>query len=81
MREAGILDGDVVIVRRQPTADSGAVVVALVDDEATVKTLRRRGRRIELHPENSAYEVLTPDPEALTLLGQVIEVRRTLGHR
>jgi len=81
MRDAGILDGDVVIVRRQPTADSGSVVVALVGDEATVKTLRRRGRCIELHPENPAYEVLTPDPEALTLLGQVIEVRRTLGHR
>jgi repressor LexA len=76
MSGAGILPGDVVLVRRQPTAASGDIVVALVDDEATVKRLRRRGRRVELHPENPKYDVLVPD--TLTLLGKVVEVRRVL---
>lgn len=77
MTGAGILPGDVVIVRRQPTAESGEVVVALVEDEATVKTLRLRQRRVELHPENPRFEPILTDRE-VTLLGKVIEVRRTL---
>ncbi len=76
MTGAGILPGDVVVVRRQPTADSGDVVVALVEDEATVKTLRLRRQRVELHPENPRFEPILPDRE-VTLLGKVIEVRRT----
>ena len=76
MTGAGILPGDVVVVRRQPTAQSGEIVVALIEDEATVKRLRFRGRRAELHPENPDYEVLVPDD--MTLLGKVIEVRRDL---
>ena len=79
MTGAGILPGDLVIVRKQPGAESGQVVVALVDDEATVKTFRRSGRRIELHPANPAFEVLRPDPRRLTILGRVIEVRRQLA--
>lgn len=75
---AGILPGDLVIVRRQPTADSGDLVVALVGDEATVKRLRRRGRRVELHPENPDFDVIVPDPEELKILGVVLEVRRLL---
>jgi len=78
MRDAGILPGDIVIVRRQPSADDGAIVVALVDEEATIKRLRRREDRIELHPENPDYAVMTPDPAELQLLGRVIEVRRYL---
>lgn len=78
MRDAGILPGDIVIVRRQPSADDGAVVVALVDEEATIKRLRRRGGRVELHPENPDYAVMTPDPAELQVLGRVIEVRRYL---
>jgi len=78
MSGAGILPGDVVIARRQPTASSGDVVVALVGDEATVKTLRRRGRRIELHPHNPDFEPIVPDPAEVVLLGKVIEVRRFL---
>ncbi len=74
---AGILSGDVVIVRRQSTADSGAVVVALVDDEATVKRLRLRHGQVELHPENPAFAPILPDRD-ITLLGKVIEVRRTV---
>jgi len=78
MTGAGILDGDVVIVRRQRTANSGEIVVALVGDEATVKRMKLRANRVELHPENPAYEVITPDPRELSLLGKVIEVRRRL---
>lgn len=84
MRDAGIMDGDVVIVRRQPTASSGSIVVALIGDEATVKTLhvsngngRARGC-IELRPENSDYEPIVPDPDELQILGKVVEVRRFL---
>ena len=52
---AGILDGDKVIVRPQPTADDGQIVVAMIDDEATVKRLRRRNGEIWLMPENENY--------------------------
>ena len=77
MTGAGILPGDVVIVRRQPTADSGALVVALVDDEATVKRLRLHDGQVELHPENPDFDPIRTDRD-ITLLGKVIEVRRTL---
>jgi repressor LexA len=78
MRGAGILDGDVVIVRRQGRADSGDIVVALVGEEATVKRLRVTNKRVELHPENPLFDVIVPDPTEFTLLGRVIEVRRSL---
>jgi repressor LexA len=78
MTGAGILDGDVVIVRRQAQARTGDIVVALVGDEATVKRLRLRGRRVELHPENPAYAPIVPEPSEVRLLGRVIEVRRVL---
>jgi len=76
MTGAGLLPGDVVIVRRQPNAEDRQIVVALVDDEATVKTFRRRRGRIELHPANPAFPVLRPDPNQLTILGRVVESRR-----
>jgi len=78
MRDAGILPGDVVIVRPQPSARSGEIVVALVGDEATVKRLRLRQGRVELHPENPAFTPLVPDPAELQILGVVIELRRKL---
>ena len=78
MRDAGIFSGDLVIVRVQQTARSGEIVVALVDDEATVKVLRRVGRRVELHPANPAFAPIVPDPRAFRLLGKVIEIRRYL---
>ncbi|HXV64775.1 MAG TPA: transcriptional repressor LexA [Vicinamibacteria bacterium] len=78
MSGAGIFPGDLVLVRRQAEARSGDIVVALVEDEATVKRLRLRGRRVELYPENPDFEVLVPPPEAVTILGKVIEVRRRL---
>ena len=78
MRDAGILSGDIVIVRRQANADSGNIVVALVDDEATVKTIRIKEGRIELHPANSSFQPIIPDPRDFSILGKVIEVRRYL---
>lgn len=53
---AGILSGDKVIVRPQPTADDGQIVVARLEDEATVKRLRRRNGQVWLMPENDSYE-------------------------
>ena len=76
MTGAGILPGDVVIVRRQPTAKTGDIVVARVGDEATVKRLRLRRGRVELHPENPAFEPITPPPGEVEILGKVTELRR-----
>jgi repressor LexA len=81
MTGAGILPGDLVLVRRQPSADPGDIVVALVEDEATVKTLRRRRGRWVLQPENPAFEPILPAPDELTLLGKVVEVHRHLEGR
>jgi len=78
MRDAGILDGDIVIVRRQARADSGEIVVALVGDEATVKRFRVKRGRIELHPANDAYQPIVPEPGDVKILGKVVEVRRVL---
>ena len=78
MRDVGIMDGDLVIVRRQPTASSGSIVVALIGDEATVKTLYIRNGRIELRPENPDYQPIVPDPAEVQILGKVVEVRRLL---
>jgi repressor LexA len=78
MKDAGILNGDVVVVRRQPRAESGDIVVAMVGDEATVKRFRLKRGRIELHPENDAYQPIVPDPHDVKVLGKVVEVRRVL---
>jgi repressor LexA len=79
MSGAGILDGDTVIVRRQEFASQGEIVVALVEDEATVKRFRIRRGRAELHPENPAFEPIIPPRGKMKLLGKVIELRRIVG--
>lgn len=71
---AGILDGDTVIVRPQPMADSGDIVVALLEDEATVKRLRRNGDGVWLMPENPAFAPL--DGREARILGKVRAVFR-----
>ncbi len=76
MIDAGILDGDLVVVRRAQTADDGEIVVAQIEDEATVKRLRRAGGRVELLPENDAYEPIVADE--VTLCGVVVGVMRSL---
>ena len=64
MKDAGILDGDLLAVHRTPEARPGQIVVARVDDEVTVKRYRRRGREIVLLPENPAFEPIVVDPRA-----------------
>lgn len=76
MRGAGILDGDLVAVRRQQTAESGEIVIALVEDEATCKTLRRQDGRVVLQPENPDYPPIVPDEVAI--LGRVVGVLRAM---
>lgn len=78
MCDAAILPGDVVIVHRQESANSGDIVVALVEDEATVKRLKLHDDRIELHPANALFDPIIPIPSQVRILGKVIEVRRYL---
>ncbi len=74
MVDAAICDGDWVAVRRQPSADNGDIVAALLDDEATVKTLSRRDGRTWLLPHNPAYSPI--DGDHATILGKVVAVMR-----
>ncbi len=71
---AAICDGDWVVVRQQPVADNGDVIAALIDGEATVKTLRRRGGRVWLHPENPAFADIPAEDAAI--LGRIVAVLR-----
>jgi len=77
MRDAGILDGDHVVVRRQDTADDGDIVVALVEDEATVKRFFRESDHIRLQPENSTMEPIRV--REVTVLGRVVGVCRRVS--
>jgi repressor LexA len=76
MIDAGILDGDLCVVRRAQTADDGEIVVALIEDEATVKRLRRRDGRVVLMPENAAYAPI--EAEEILISGVVVGVLRSL---
>jgi repressor LexA len=78
MTGAGIQPDDLVIVRRQQNAESGDIVVAMVEGDATVKRLRLRRGRVELQPENPAFDVIVPRQGEVEILGKVIEVRRYL---
>lgn len=75
MLNAGILPGDLVVVHRQPTAQNGEIVVALLEDEATVKRLSRRGDEVWLLPENENYSPI--DGRYASILGKVAAVLRT----
>jgi repressor LexA len=77
MKDAGILDGDYVIVHRQETADNGEIVVALVGEEATVKRYFRESDHIRLQPENSAMEPIRTREAAV--LGKVVGVCRRVS--
>ena len=76
MVDAAICDGDWVVVRRQPTAENGDIVAALLEDEATVKTFRQRNGHTWLLPQNTRYEPILGD-EA-TIMGKVVSVMRSL---
>lgn len=76
MINAGIFDGDIVVVKRQDTADDGDIVVALLNDEATLKRIYREEDQVRLQPENDLMEpIFTRDP---LIAGKVIAVMRKL---
>jgi repressor LexA len=74
MIDAAIADGDWVVVRQQPTADNGEIVAAMIDGEATVKTLQRKNGHVWLLPHNAAYQPI--DGDQATILGKVVTVMR-----
>src|SRR6185295_10930253 len=77
MIDAGILDGDTVLIRKGDGADTGDIVVALIDDEeATLKRFRRRGASIALEPANSAYEVRILPPNRVRVQGKLVGLFR-----
>ena len=76
MIDAGIMNGDKIIVRRQPTADNNDIVVAMVDESATVKRFFKRDGKIGLHPENEALADMIFEPEQVSVLGKVVGLMR-----
>jgi repressor LexA len=77
MIEAGILDGDTVLIKKSEAADTGDIVVALIDDEeATLKRFRRRGASIALEPANTAYEVRILPPNRVRIQGKMVGLFR-----
>jgi len=77
MIEAGILDGDIALLKRTDGADTGDIVVALIDDEeATLKRFRRRGASIALEPANTAYEVRILPPNRVRIQGKLVGLFR-----
>ena len=77
MIEAGILDGDTVLIKKSDSADSGDIVVALVDDEeATLKRLRRKGASVALEAANPAYETRIFGPDRVRVQGKLVGLIR-----
>src|SRR4249919_923998 len=77
MIEAGILDGDIALIRKSEAAETGDIVVALIDDEeATLKRFRRRGASIALEPANTAYEVRILPPNRVRIQGKLVGLFR-----
>lgn len=77
MRDAGILDGDYVVIRRCDTAENGEIVVALIEDrEVTLKRLRRRGASIALEAANPAYETRIFGPHQVKIQGRLVGLLR-----
>lgn len=76
MIDAGIMDGDKIVVRRQETAENGEIVVALVDDSATVKRFYHKGGQIVLHPENEALSDMIFEDGQVSILGKVVGLIR-----
>ena len=77
MVEAGILDGDTVVIRKQDSANTGDIIVALIDDEeATLKRLRKRGSSIALEAANPAYETRVLGPDRVKIQGRLVNLMR-----
>ena len=82
MKDKGIMDGDYVICRQQDVATNGEIIVALLDDSATVKTFRQRGKFYELEPANEAFKPIPITEESgFKVLGKVTSVYRTIDDR
>ena len=79
MVEAGILDGDYVIVRKQDTADDGDIVVALIESEATLKRFYRHGESVRLEPANSGMRPIYVQSGEFRIQGKVVGVQRIIG--
>jgi len=79
MRDLGILDGDIVIARQTETASIGQIVVALIDNEATVKSLYIDKNRVELRPANKAFKSQFYDLDQVHIQGVVIALQRTFS--
>ena len=78
MTGAAIIDGDLVVVRRQEDAENGEIVAARIGGEATVKTLQRRGGHAWLMPHNPAFQPIPADDAAI--MGKIVSVVRPPGH-
>ena len=79
MIDAGILDGDFVVVSRQPTASNGDIIVAgIPGEEATVKTFRKKGNTVTLIPSNPDMEPLEFRSDEVSIFGRVVTVMRRL---
>ena len=77
MIDAGILDGDMVVIRKQDTANTGDIIVALIDEEeATLKRFRRRGSSIALEAANQAYETRVLGPDRVKIQGKLVSLVR-----
>jgi repressor LexA len=78
MIDAGILDGDIAIIKQSDTADNGAIVVAMIeeDNEVTLKRLRRKGQSIALEPANPAYETRIFGPDQVKVQGHLVGIMR-----
>lgn len=77
MIEAGILDGDTVIIRKGESADNGQIIVALIDDaEVTLKRLRRRGNSVALEPANKRHEIRIFPADRVRVQGQLVALLR-----
>lgn len=81
MVDAHIMEGDLLMVRPQRTAENGEIVVALIDDEATVKRIYREGGKVILRPENPAYEeiVIESRPDDFEIIGKAVGIFRKLS--
>ncbi len=76
MIDAGIMDGDKVVIRRQDTANNGEIVAALIDDSATIKRFYKENGRFRLQPENSSMDPMFFDE--VSIIGKVVGLIRNL---
>ena len=77
MIDAGIFDGDTVLIRRGDTANNGEIIVALIDDEeATLKRLRKKGESVALEAANPAYETRIFGPDRVSVQGRLVGLLR-----